>query len=53
MLTRFARVIIGIVLVITLPLTFIPSLVIWAITKRMYLNEVCEWCVLGDEYKRK
>lgn len=48
MLKRFVRVIIGIVLIITSPITLVPSLLLWVITKELYLYDLFEWCVFGD-----
>jgi hypothetical protein len=43
------RVLIGLVLLISSPITLLPSLLVWAITERVYLWEVFEWCIFGDD----
>jgi hypothetical protein len=50
MFTRLLRVLIGIFLIFTLPVTIIPSLLVWIITGELYLYYAFEWCLLGDDY---
>ena len=45
---RFLRVLAGILLIVTLPVTVLPSLILWAITGRQYLMEAADWVVLGE-----
>jgi len=49
MLKRLVRVIIGAAIILTSPITFVPSLVVWVLTDRFYLIELLDWCLLGDE----
>lgn len=44
---RMLRVFVGILLIVTLPVTVIPFLILWVITDRQYLNEIGDWVVMG------
>lgn len=48
MLNRLSRFIIGIVLLVTSPITIIPSCVLWTITDRFYLIETFEWTITNE-----
>jgi len=48
MLNRLIRTIIGLVWIVTIPLTIIPSLILWVITGRFYIIEIAEWAVTNE-----
>lgn len=48
MMTRLSRLLVGILLVATLIFTIIPSLLIWVVTGRQYLDELAQWVITGE-----
>lgn len=52
MLKRLMRLIVGIITIVTLPITLIPFLLIWVVTNRNYIDDIAEWCILGKIIKK-
>jgi hypothetical protein len=48
MVTRLTRLMVGILLLATLIFTIIPSLLIWVVTGRQYLEELAQWVVTEE-----
>jgi len=49
MLNRFLKMIIGLIVIFTNPITVLPSIILWAITDRFYILELFEWCIMYED----
>jgi len=49
MLNLFIKMVIGLIVTSTIAITILPSVLIFAITGRFYIQELFEWCIMYED----
>jgi hypothetical protein len=45
----FLKMVLGLIIIVTNPITVIPSVMLLAITNRLYIMELFEWCIYYED----
>jgi hypothetical protein len=48
MLERLYRLLVGVFLIVSFPVTIPVSLVIWIFTDKFHFMNILEWCITGE-----